>query len=65
MHLVMELCVGEEFFHRFEKYKKFSESEARILFRHLDFSQVEATTGCLSNPHVAMNQVQGRIPCSS
>lgn len=35
VHLVMELCAGGELFHRLEKQTKFSESEARILFRHL------------------------------
>ncbi|XP_044504501.1 calcium-dependent protein kinase 26-like isoform X2 [Mangifera indica] len=35
VHLVMELCAGGELFHQLEKYGRFSEVEARILFRHL------------------------------
>lgn len=35
VHLVMELCAGGELFHQLEKQGKFSESEARVLFRHL------------------------------
>ncbi|KAJ0100458.1 hypothetical protein Patl1_20051 [Pistacia atlantica] len=35
VHLVMELCAGGELFYQLEKYGRFSEAEARILFRHL------------------------------
>lgn len=35
VHLVMELCAGGELFHQLEKLGKFSEAEARVLFRHL------------------------------
>ncbi|XP_050387856.1 calcium-dependent protein kinase 26-like isoform X1 [Argentina anserina] len=35
VHLVMELCAGGELFHQLEKHGQFSESDARVLFRHL------------------------------
>ncbi|XVE64157.1 hypothetical protein DITRI_Ditri07aG0079500 [Diplodiscus trichospermus] len=35
VHLMMELCAGGDLFHWLEKYGRFSEAEARVLFRHL------------------------------
>ena len=35
VHLVMELCAGGELFHRLQKYGRFSEPDARVLFKHL------------------------------
>lgn len=35
VHLLMELCAGGELFHRLEKQGRFSEHDARIIFRHL------------------------------
>ncbi|KAM1037361.1 hypothetical protein EV1_031845 [Malus domestica] len=35
VHLLMELCAGGELFHRLEKQGRFSETDARVLFRHL------------------------------
>ncbi|KAG7016943.1 Calcium-dependent protein kinase 17 [Cucurbita argyrosperma subsp. argyrosperma] len=35
VHLLMELCAGGELFHQLEKHGRFSESDARFIFRHL------------------------------
>ncbi|KAH7855912.1 hypothetical protein Vadar_030532 [Vaccinium darrowii] len=35
VHLVMELCAGGELFHQLEKFGRFSENKARVLFRQL------------------------------
>ncbi|KAJ4846699.1 hypothetical protein Tsubulata_031971, partial [Turnera subulata] len=35
VHLLMELCAGGELFHWLEKYGKFSEYDARVIFRQL------------------------------
>ncbi|XP_015901876.3 calcium-dependent protein kinase 26 [Ziziphus jujuba] len=35
VHLLMELCAGGELFHRLQKQGRFSEYDARIIFRHL------------------------------
>lgn len=35
VHLVMELCAGGELFHQLEKQGRYSEYQAKILFRHL------------------------------
>lgn len=35
VHLVMELCAGGELFHQLEKQGRYSEAEARVLFRQL------------------------------
>ncbi|KAA8539871.1 hypothetical protein F0562_026563 [Nyssa sinensis] len=45
VHLVMELCAGGELFHQLEKHGRFSEAEARVLFRHL----IEVVMYCHDN----------------
>ncbi|KAI3471095.1 hypothetical protein Pfo_027758 [Paulownia fortunei] len=35
VHLVMELCAGGELFHKLENHGRFSEPEARVVFRQL------------------------------
>ncbi|XP_050376071.1 calcium-dependent protein kinase 26 isoform X1 [Argentina anserina] len=35
VHLLMELCAGGELFHRLEKQGRYSETDARVIFRHL------------------------------
>lgn len=45
VHLVMELCAGGELFHQLEKYGRFSEDKARVLFRQL----MQVVTYCHDN----------------
>lgn len=35
VHLLMELCAGGELFHRLEKYGRFPENQAKVIFRQL------------------------------
>ncbi|CAI9093923.1 OLC1v1029531C1 [Oldenlandia corymbosa var. corymbosa] len=45
VHILMELCAGGELFHQIEKHGRFSEYEARILFKQL----MKVVTFCHDN----------------